>query len=499
MPAREKVDTSCADVLDEGVGGQRALPVLDAATRTICDRVADLLEAEADDLAEDMTAAVFDEIPEYGGMSSSGARATVLEHSVEHVRAVVLAVRSWSLPTADELRFVNQRAALRAGQRVPLSALLHSYRLGHRTVWERMVRVLARLDNDLNAALALTTLTLNYTELISAALAEGYVERQRGMLVQLDRDRRDLLETLLHGTLDRPGDELQRASRFALVPGGDFLVVVLTCLGDAALARSADPARAWPAGAGRGRAGAPIGEVLSSDPGRDEPAGAGQRRAGGPIGEVLSSAAEVLRHHLSMGVAQPFVVVRHGEVVSIAPVARARPAAIARLARLAHAELAQRGEWCAVGISTVCAGLGEVARGYQEARYAVESVTPEAGVRVLLDLRVSDYLVDRADGTALRMIPPAARRFLESPAPGDRMLVDTLLAYAAAELSIRQAADRLAVHPNTVTYRLHKLGRVLERDLSTFSDLVEVVTWAQVIDRARPVSAVRLPARPFTS
>jgi hypothetical protein len=46
---------------------------------------------------------------------------------------------------------------------------------------------------------------------------------------------------------------------------------------------------------------------------------------------------------------------------------------------------------------------------------------------------------------------------------------------------------------------LHKLGRVLERDLSTFSDLVEVVTWAQVIDRARPVSAVRLPARPFTS
>src|SRR5258708_3337525 len=177
-----------------------------------------------------MTAAVFDEIPEYGGMSSSGARTTVLEHSVEHVRAVVLAMRTWSLPTADELRFVNQRAALRAGQRVPLSALLHSYRLGHRTVWERMVRVLARLDNDLNAALALTTLTLNYTELISAALAEGYVERQRGMLVQLDRDRRDLLATRLRGTPDRPGDELQRASQFALVPGGDFLVVLITRL-----------------------------------------------------------------------------------------------------------------------------------------------------------------------------------------------------------------------------------------------------------------------------
>ena len=103
-----------------------------------------------------------------------------------------------------------------------------------------------------------------------------------------------------------------------------------------------------------------------------------------------------------MGVAQPFVVVRHGEVVSIAPVARARPAAIARLVRLAHAELAQRGERCAVGISTLCAGLGEVARGYQEARYALESVSPEAGARVLLDLRVSDYLVERADDGRIR-------------------------------------------------------------------------------------------------
>src|SRR5260221_5350788 len=302
-------------------------------------------------------------------MTSCGARATVLEHGVEHVRAVGLAVRTWSLPTAAELRFVNQRAALRAGQRVALSALLHSYRPGHRTVWERLVRVLARLDNDLNAALALTTLTLNYTELISAALAEGYVERQRGMLVQLDRDRRDLLETLLRGAVDRAADELQRASQFALVPGGDFLVVVMTRLSEAAP----------------------------------------------PTGEILSTVAEVLRHHLSTGVAQPFVVVRHGEVVSIAPVARARPAAIARLARLAHAELAQRGERCAVGISTVCAGLGEVARGYQEARYAVESVTPEAGARVLPALPPRALPGQPPRGTPLRMIPPPPRPVLASP------------------------------------------------------------------------------------
>jgi hypothetical protein len=348
------------------VAGRRALPVLDAATRALCDGVADRLEAEAADLAETMTVGVFEEIPAYGTIASSDQHATVLAHSLDHVQAVVRAIRTWSLPLADDLTFVNVRASLRAGQRIPLSALLHSYRVGHRTVWERMVRVLAGLDNGLDAALALTTLTLNYTELISAALAEGYVERRRGMLVQLDRDRRDLLETLLLGT---------------------------------------------------------------------------------------------------------------------APLGRARPAAIARLVRLAHTELNQnqRGERWAGGISTLCAGLGEVARGYQEARYALESVAHDAGVRVLLDLRVSDYLVERADGTAVRMIPPGARRFFESPAPGDRVLVETLLAYADAELSIRLAADHLAVHPNTVGYRLQKLGRLLERDLSAFSEVVGVApNWAAV-------------------
>ena len=64
------------------MAGQRALPVLDAATRAICDRVADQLEAEAADLAETMTAAVIEEIPEYGPLATADLRATVLAHSV---------------------------------------------------------------------------------------------------------------------------------------------------------------------------------------------------------------------------------------------------------------------------------------------------------------------------------------------------------------------------------------------------------------------------------
>lgn len=421
------------------MGGTPALPVLDSVTLAVCHHVADRLEAEAADLAATMTTAVVNEVAEYATVAP-GQRQIVFEHSLDHVYAVVRAVRTWSLPSGPELAFVRERAALRATQHVPLSALLHSYRLGHRTVWERLVQLLSGLDNILDASLALTTLTLSYTELISGVLAEGYVERQRQLLVQIDRDQRDLLEDVLRGTLERQVDSPRLTSTFALVPGADFLVIVVhPCLTE----------------------------------------------AGSPAGEALTRAAETLKRHFALGVAQPFVVVRHAEIISIAPVARARPAAIAHLARQALAELEQRGERWVTGVSTVCAGLAEVARGYQEARLAADSAPAGGGVYALLERRVSDYLVERADGTALRMVPPVALRLFDSPDPDDQVLVKTLLTYAGADMAVAATADQLSIHPNTVSYRLRKLSRLLDRDVSKFSDLVEAVTWARIIDQAR--------------
>src|SRR5579859_5654534 len=269
------------------MGGTPALPVLDTVTLAVCQHVADRLESEAADLAATMTTAVVNEIPEYTTAAAPGQRQIVFEHSLDHVYAVVRAVRTWSLPAGPELAFVRERAALRATQHVPLSALLHSYRLGHRTVWERLVQLLAGQDNILDASLAQTTLTLSYAELISGVLAEGYVERQRQLLVQIDRDQRDFLEDVLRGTFERQVDSPRLTSTFALVPGADFLVLVV----------HACPTESGP-----------------------------------HAGDSLTRAAETLKRHFDLGVAQPFVVVRHAEIISIAPVARARPAAIARCA-----------------------------------------------------------------------------------------------------------------------------------------------------------------------
>jgi DNA-binding PucR family transcriptional regulator len=387
-----------------------------------------------------MTAAVIQAVPEYASFASPEGKQVVYEHSLDHVHAVVRTIRAWHLPTPEELGFVRERGALRATQQLPLSALLHSYRLGHRTVWEHLVRLLSGSDRILEASLALTDLTLGYTELISSALADGYTERQRHLLLQGDRDRRDLLERILQGTVERQSETARLASTFAMVHGGDYLVVVM---------------HAGPT-------------------------------AASPTGEPLTRAAETLTRHFALGIAQPFVVVRHAEIVSIAPLSRARASAITHLTRQSRAELEQHGEPWYAGISTVCAGLGEVARGYQEARLAADLAAERGGVCALIDLPVSDYLLDRADDTAQRIIPLAGRQVLASPHAHNRLLIETLEAYVRAELSVAATADALAVHPNTISYRLRKLGQRLGRDLTRFSDVVEVMSWIRVMQRARP-------------
>ena len=105
---------------------------------------------------------------------------------------------------------------------------------------------------------------------------------------------------------------------------------------------------------------------------------------------------------------------------------------------------------------------------------------PRSDVTALLEMHVAEYVLQRADATALRMVPASARRLFDSAAESDRALVETLLAYADADMAVRVTAERLSVHPNTVSYRLAKVRQLVGRDPTRFSDLSELVAWARL-------------------
>jgi sugar diacid utilization regulator len=89
----------------------------------------------------------------------------------------------------------------------------------------------------------------------------------------------------------------------------------------------------------------------------------------------------------------------------------------------------------------------------------------------LAELSAFEYLTLRGDDTALRLVRPTVRRFVEEDIAGGGVLINTLLAYAAANLNAKLTAQRLYIHVNTAH---HRLARIEERTGCDLRDLANV-------------------------
>jgi sugar diacid utilization regulator len=143
--------------------------------------------------------------------------------------------------------------------------------------------------------------------------------------------------------------------------------------------------------------------------------------------------------------------------------------------RTAWRTLAGQGTGLAVGVSTRYDTVADLGKAYHEAVSALGTLPPDGGVVCLSDLSVLDYLTLRADETAARMVPAALRTFVAEDSRTDGTLIRTVEEYAANDLNVKAAAQRLGVHINTAH---HRLARVEERtgcDLRRLADLPELL------------------------
>jgi sugar diacid utilization regulator len=282
----------------------------------------------------------------------------------------------------------------------------------------------------MRVAQELTAVTFSYTHAINLAVAAAYMRESEALAAWRERGRRDLLDALLAGDAD--ADSLaRRAESLGLRTGAPSLVVV-----------------------------AQAGE----DP----------------------NAVRIAAQALALGDA--FVVPRHDEVTAVVPVyARRGPNEVsAELARAADRLRRAHGIELRAGVSTVCAGAGEIARGYAEARRALRHVPAAGGATALEQVGLFDYLAAGADAGAERLVPDAARRLAAADAGQSGALAATLRAYADCDLNVARTAARLVVHPNTVHYRLRRVADMSGRDPRRFGDLVELLTALKLLARDGP-------------
>jgi hypothetical protein len=400
-----------------------------AAATAILDR----LEQSAEAIARRMALAIRAEVDEYRTVRDPAFVEAVLAHGVEHVLAFVRAGRAGRPPEGEELDFVRVRGSQRARDLMALDALLETYLIGQRTMWEAIVEAAGDTPAGMRTAQELTAFTFRYTHAINVAVAHAYLRESRAVASEVERGRRDLLDHLLAGRTP----EEWRAEALGLRPDAGHVVVVATAAGDEE-------------GVERLVEGALI---------RQEPA-------------------------------DPFVVARHGEVVAIMPVHARRGPVELRAALEATAELLARshGVTMQAGVSSVCSGLGELGRGYGEAGRALRHTGPDAAVVALEELSLFEYLAGAADDTVQRLIPDGAASLLDTDRRAGGTLATTLRAYADCDLNVARTAEQLDVHANTVHYRLRRIQELSGRDPRHFGELVELLTALRLL--AEPSSSL---------
>jgi PucR C-terminal helix-turn-helix domain/GGDEF-like domain len=387
------------------------------------------LEARTDELVEAAATAIFAQIPAYRAQANPRIMRDVRQHVREHILGTLRTFRDPQEVTPEDLLFIRRYAAHRAGQ-LSVADFIHAFQVGQRILWNAAVS-LADDDASRRAVLSLVDHITRYFEVAVTHAAEVYLEVEQLLGATGERLRRDMLEDLLAGAAIAPGPGEQAIREAGLERDGRCLVICAE----------------------------PVGRVADVH---------ALRSAAGALARVPRRSA------------QPLTVIRHDEIVIIAPARASEIGGVVERLTATQRRLAERKLPLAVGMSTVHLGLTAVPAAYREALEARALLAGRSGTVALPALSVFDYLVRHSSPTARRLIPAAIERFVAEDTAQGGTLVATLRAYAEDDLNVKRAAERLHIHVNTAHYRLAKIEERTGVNLRHVSDVVELLIAAQL-------------------
>jgi hypothetical protein len=391
-------------------------------------RIVAALRDREDEIVDRGVAAISTQIKAYTRINDPAFMADMRAHVHQHNDALLRSLSRQSPLTPEELLFVRPVATRRVG-RIPLGDFMHAFRLYNEVFWEEVLET-ATDEESRAAALSVVAIIMRYINVAATYASEAYLEAESLLQAQGERLRRDLLEDLLDGRSPAPGPKLAAAREAGLEPSESCLLV----------------------------AARPVGA---------QPDEHGLRSAAASLARAQGAAV------------QPLTVVRHDEIVVVAPAKGVDAVELAGALAASQARLAEQGITLSIGMSTI-QPLEDLPAAYGEACHAVERLADAGGVLALPTLRAFESLTLFGHETASRLVSPEIRRFVEEDVEAGGLLTTTLLEYVAADLNATVAADTLFVHVNTVRYRLKKISERTGCDLRRLSEVLDLLIAVQI-------------------
>ncbi|GGK91261.1 PucR family transcriptional regulator [Nocardia jinanensis] len=424
-----------------------SLPERVRAERT---RIVGSIYDHTEEVAELGSSAILAQIPGYAGRDGE-FRADVHEQVTRLCRTGLGALLDKRRVTAADLAATRRAAVRRAQSGLPLTDYITAFRLGQQAFWKSLVAHAGDSPAAREATLSMVLPLTRYCDLVSTQATHAYLEYQQHQSAEAGRDGRDLLECLLGGTMPDRGPLLATASAHGIgVTNPERLVVVTATVRGSRNHRSGEPSET----------------------------------------EAPHLVSAALARTAVNGYRTLAVVRDPGAPEIVAVAGLGRTGTVEELcARLRHTcdSLTGEGITTALGISTVSAGIEYLPRAWQEARAALGLLPDGGGVMALPELSPFRYLLLSSDETARNLVDPRIARTLTDDQAKGAVLADTIRAFVAADMNLREAADALRIHHNTAKYRLRRIQQLTGRNIRTVTDLVELLVAIELRATPRPV------------
>ncbi len=403
-------------------------------TRTVQKRMASYLSKHGPQIAAELSDIVLSEISAFSESRNPDVLTQLAGHGPDHVTEIA---RLLSSGKVQDFAFVSTHAQLRAQQHFPLEATLHAYRCGHKIFanWLRKAMQQAMTDSQaqLEAISATADFALEYTDAVSTILVEAYLAQTRlNADVTIDK-RAELMRILLQGYDESDGRVTDILREAGYLEGRrSYCLVVI---------RPVDPA-----------------EMLNAERAR----------------RMVESLDQILRGHSThrlIDIQDNRVVAVVSDVHRLSGWTKPKQALHGRVS----APLLDLGNAVLAGVSKDVQATSLIPGAYREAQLALDMAEVSNRVVSIADLSVRDVMVQAAGLELRQALPDWSAAFVAADKQAGGVLVDTLRAYADANMNALKAAARLSIHPNTVYFRMQKITDHTGLDARSYHRLTELL------------------------
>jgi len=396
--------------------------------------VAKTLRSSADAMVRELRETVMAEVNAY----TQSGNPDVLPEMQQHLQQLVEeACRLLGGKRPDELGFVTAHARRRAEQKFPLDALLHMCRCAYLGLlpWIRDAALAAAADSAQmrRVVAAVTDFTFEYTSSISTLTTSEYVDHTR-LLAEAEGDRRSKLLDMLLGGYDESDSRAAQLLRRAgyLEQRQSFCVAV---------ARSVDP--------------------------REMENTARAQRMADSIGQVLHD----LPIRSLLGVRDNLVTVVMSGTRRLS--GWTRPQSL--LADRVYEPLRKVGPAAVIGISADAPSTSHIPRALNEAKVALDFANVADRVMPHTRIPFRHMLVRVAADNIQSALPIWVESFLTADEKARGHLLETLRAYADADMNVLKTAKTLSIHPNTIYARMQRIQDITGRNALSYHELSELL------------------------